>query len=64
MRILLLVIVITAIMALIQSHRHGCTLGSEDWFSCVVDNTAKQYYSAVPPGMRMVQADAARASSM
>ncbi|MDJ0514621.1 MAG: hypothetical protein QNJ62_14355 [Methyloceanibacter sp.] len=64
MRLVLLVIVIAAIMALIQSHRHGCTFGSEDWFSCVVDNTAKEYYSAAPSGMQLVQADAARASLM
>ncbi len=64
MRFLLLVIVIIAIMALIQSKRHGCKFGSEDWFSCVVDNTKKEYYSALPPAARLAQADAARASAM
>ena len=64
MRLVLLVIIITTIMALIQSHRHGCTFGSEDWFSCVIDNTAKEYYSSAQPAKRLVQADAARASAM
>ena len=65
MRILLLLIVIIAIAALIQSKRHGCKWGSNDWFSCVVDNTSKEYYSALPPGPRLAQAErVARASAM
>ena len=44
MRILLLLIVIVAVAALIQSKRHGCKFGSDDWLSCVVDNTTKEYY--------------------
>lgn len=66
MRILLLLIVIVAIAALIQSKRHGCKWGSDDWFSCVVDNTTKEYYSVLPPGTRLVQAEerVARASAM
>ncbi len=64
MRFLLLVIVIIAIMALVQSKRHGCKFGDDDWLPCVVDNTKKEYYSALPPPTRLAQADAARASAM
>jgi hypothetical protein len=64
MRFLLLLIVIIAITALIQSKRHGCQFGSKNWFSCVVDNTTKEYYSALKPNRRLVQANEARASSM
>ena len=64
MRFLLLLIVIIAIMALIQSKRHGCKFGEDDWFSCVVDNTKKEYYSALPSGTRLAQDKAARASAM
>lgn len=64
MRFLLLLIVIVAIVALVQSKRHGCKFGDDDWLSCVVDNTKKEYYSAVPSSTRLVQVDAARASAM
>ncbi|MGD8767838.1 MAG: hypothetical protein PVG36_08760 [Methyloceanibacter sp.] len=64
MRLLLLLIVVFTIMALIQSKRHGCKFGIEDWFSCVVDNTTKEYYSALTPNKRLTQLNEARASSM
>ena len=64
MRFLLLVIVAIAILALVQSKRHGCKFGDDDWLSCVVDNTKKEYYSALLRDTRLVQADAARASAM
>lgn len=64
MRFLILLIVIIAIAALIQSKRHDCKFGDDDWFSCVIDNTKKDYYSALPPQMRLVQVDAASASAM
>ena len=64
MRLVLLVIVIIAVLALIQSKRHGCEFGDEDWFSCVVDNTKKEYYSALPSDTRLAQAEATRASAM
>ena len=63
MRFLLLLIAIIAITALIQSKRHGCQFGSEDWFSCVVDNTTKEYYSALTPNKQLAQTKEARASS-
>ncbi|BAQ17085.1 hypothetical protein [Methyloceanibacter caenitepidi] len=64
MRFLLLLIVAIAIMALVQSKRHGCKFGDDGWLSCVVDNTKKEYYSARPPEWHFAQADAARASAM
>lgn len=64
MRILLLLIVIVAVAALIQSKRHGCKWGDDAWLSCVVDNTKKEYYSALEPDRRLVQAEAARAAAM
>lgn len=63
MRLVLWLIVIIAAMALIQSMRHGCKLGSEDWFSCVTGNTAKEFYSATQSATRLTQAGA-RASAM
>jgi len=66
MRLVLFMIVAIAVMALIQSYRHGCTFGSEDWFSCVVDNSAKEYYSALTPSEDLASAEpgTARASAM
>jgi len=64
MRFLLLLIVFIAVMALVQSKRHGCKFGDDDWLTCVVGNTKKEFYSARPPDTRLVQAEAARASAM
>lgn len=66
MRLILLLIVIVAILALVQSKRHGCKFGDDDWFNCVVDGTAKEYYSSAGSLGRVAHADAeaARASAM
>ena len=56
MRFLLLVIVIIALTAVIQTKRHGCEWGGDDWLSCVVDNTKKEYYSSQPSAQRLAQA--------
>ena len=64
MRLLLLLIVVITIGALVQSKRHGCQLGSDHWFSCVVDNTAKESYSVLTPDRLLAQANEARASSI
>ena len=64
MRFLLLLIVFIAVMALVQSKRHGCKFGDDDWLTCVVGNTKKEFYSARPPDARLAQAEAARASAM
>ncbi|MGH6792888.1 MAG: hypothetical protein ACRECF_09150 [Methyloceanibacter sp.] len=36
MRLLLILIIIAAIFAFVQSQRHGCTWGQEGWFDCVL----------------------------
>lgn len=65
MRVLLLLIVAIAIMALIQSKRHGCKFGGDDWLPCVIGKTSKEYYSGLPRDGRLVQAERdARASAM
>jgi len=43
MRLILILIVIIAILALIQTKRHNCEFGSDDWFDCVVTNTQKEF---------------------
>ena len=40
MRLLLILIVIAAIFAVVQSQRHGCTWGQEGWFDCVIGKSA------------------------
>lgn len=66
MRLILLLIVVVAILALVQSKRHGCKLGSEGWFHCVIDSTAKEYYSSAEDARKVTHAgaEAARASAM
>jgi hypothetical protein len=43
MRFILILIVIIAIFALIQTKRHNCEFGTEEWFDCVVTNTQKEF---------------------
>lgn len=43
MRLILIFIVILAILALIQTRRHNCEFGSDDWFDCVLTNTQKEF---------------------
>ncbi|MCB1442485.1 MAG: hypothetical protein KDJ72_05625 [Methyloceanibacter sp.] len=66
MRLILLLIVIVGILALVQSKRHGCKFGGDDWFNCVVDSTIKEYYSSAGTMGRVAHADAeaSRASAM
>ena len=66
MRLILLLIVIVAILALVQSKRHGCKFGDDGWLNCVIDNTVKEYYSSAGTTGPVVQAgaDASRASAM
>ncbi len=45
MRLILLLIVIVAIFAVVQSQRHGCEFGSEGWFDCVIDKSADEFTS-------------------
>jgi hypothetical protein len=46
MRLVLILIVIIAILALIQTKRHNCEFGSDDWFDCVVTNTQKEFLAS------------------
>lgn len=66
MRLILLIIVIIAIAAVVQTKRHNCEFGGKDWFSCVVDNTRKEYYSFAAPDSHLAQAGSEdlRASAM
>lgn len=40
MRIILILIVVAAIFAVVQSKRHNCTWGEPGWFDCVLGKTA------------------------
>lgn len=66
MRFILLLIVIVAILALVQSKRHGCKLGDDGWLNCVIESTKKDYYSSATPASRAAQlaSEASRASAM
>jgi hypothetical protein len=39
MRIILILIVIAAIFAVVQSQRHNCEWGGDGWFDCVIGKT-------------------------
>jgi hypothetical protein len=43
MRLILILIVIIAIFALIQTKRHNCEFGTDGWLDCVVTNTKKDF---------------------
>ena len=43
MRLILILIVIIAIFAVVQSKRHNCEFGGDGWFDCVIDNTKKEF---------------------
>ncbi len=40
MRILLILLILAAAFALVQSHRHNCTFGDAGWFDCVLGRSA------------------------
>lgn len=48
MRIILILIVIAAIFAVVQSQRHGCEWGEDGWFDCVMGKTASETPAAMP----------------
>jgi len=48
MRIILLLIVIAAIFAVVQSQRHGCEWGEAGWFDCVIGKTASEMPASTP----------------
>ena len=47
MRLILILIVIIAIFAVVQSKRHNCEFGADGWFDCVINNT-KEEFSGTP----------------
>ena len=49
MRIILLLIVIAAILAVVQSKRHNCTFGEEGWLDCVIGKTADEFSAPEAP---------------
>jgi hypothetical protein len=42
MRIILILIVVAAIFAVVQSNRHNCTFGQAGWFDCVLGKSASE----------------------
>ncbi|MGH6735759.1 MAG: hypothetical protein ACRECX_06720 [Methyloceanibacter sp.] len=51
MRILLILIIIAAIFAVVQSQRHGCKYGDpswQAWFDCVIGKTASETPATTP----------------
>jgi hypothetical protein len=48
MRLILILIVILAIFAVVQSKRHNCEFGDDGWFDCVVGKTADEFSSKTP----------------
>lgn len=48
MRILLILLILVAAFALVQSHRHNCTFGEAGWFDCVLGRTATPTTTETP----------------
>jgi len=49
MRIILLLIIIVAIFAVVQSKRHNCEWGElGPWFNCVIGKTASEAPASIP----------------
>lgn len=66
MRLILILIVIVAIFAVVQSKRHNCEFGDEGWFDCVVGKTADEFSSKTPetsPETPAAEAPAAETST-
>ena len=43
MRFILLLIVVVAIFAVVQSKRHNCEFGKDGWLDCVIDKTTDEF---------------------
>ena len=66
MRIILILIVIAAIFAVVQSQRHGCEWGEDGWFDCVMGKTASEMPATTPaasPETPAAEAPASETSS-
>ena len=48
MRLILILIVIVAIFAIVQSKRHDCEFGDGDWFNCVIGKSWDEFSSKAP----------------
>jgi len=48
MRIILLLIIIVAIFAVVQTKRHNCEWGEPGWFDCVIGKTASEAPATMP----------------
>jgi hypothetical protein len=48
MRLILILIVIIAIFAVVQSKRHNCEFGDDGWFDCVIGKTVDEFSSKMP----------------
>jgi hypothetical protein len=48
MRLILILIVILAVFAVVQSKRHNCEFGEDGWFDCVIGKTVDEFSSKTP----------------
>jgi hypothetical protein len=48
MRILLILLIVAAIFAVVQSQRHNCTFGDAGWFDCVLGKSATTPATTTP----------------
>jgi hypothetical protein len=48
MRILLILLIVAAIFAVVQSQRHNCTFGDAGWFDCVLGRSATTPATTTP----------------
>jgi hypothetical protein len=48
MRILLILLVVAAIFAIVQSQRNNCTFGEAGWFDCVLGRSATTPTTTTP----------------
>lgn len=53
MRLILILIVIFAIFALIQTKRYNCEFGTDGWFDCVISNTKKEFLAGTGEPARL-----------
>jgi hypothetical protein len=66
MRLILVLIVIIAIFAVVQSKRHNCEFGEDGWFDCIIDKTKDEFSSMEPktsPETPAAEAPAAETST-
>ena len=61
MRLILVLILIAAIFALIQTKRHNCEFGTDGWFDCVIQNSKREFFAGpVAPAPQVVALSASR----